>query len=92
MLRQQLSRAFAYKLNSQRINQPRQRIFLACFDLLQQILRGLLRHAPQRSHFLFFFFQRIQIGDVLHHSFVHQLVHDLFSQPVNIQRAPTRKM
>ncbi len=90
MFREQLPRPLAHKLNPQGVNQSLQRIFLAGFDFFQQILRGFFRHALQPRNRVFP--QRIKIRDVLYQACVHELVHNLVAQPINIHRVPPRKM
>src|SRR5256884_1757825 len=90
LFRQQLPCSLAHKLNPQRIIQPRQRILLARCNLLQQILRGLFRHVLQCRHLLLF--QRVQTRNILQQPLVHELVHNLLPQPVNVHGVPPRVM
>ncbi len=90
MLYQQLARPLAYKLDPQGINQTRQRILLARFNLIQQVLCGFLGHALQSGNRVFL--QRIEIRDILDEPFVHKLIHDFVAQPIDVHCVPPRKV
>jgi len=83
VLGKQLPRALADKPDAERVDEPRKPLFFARFDFVQKILRRFFGH-PFEVGELLEIEAEIEIGDVLDEIFLHELVHDFFSQAVDV--------
>ena len=88
--RQVLGRGFADMAYAQAVDKACQRGRLALVQRIQQVLRGFFAHAVQPGQGLQL--QRVQIGQAADDLAVHQLLHQLVTQALDVQRAALGKV